>query len=143
MKPIDRIMRQNVPGYAYMKEAIPQAAEREPKKKRQQKPRTLTEIAGSGKAVLRKGVTLTQAARKLNRYEETGLAPQEVFNLIERAHNPERRVANVPGLHGQIQPGGGAGNGTGIAGHCPGFEDNRQNRPEHKRINGSHSADRG
>ena len=87
MKPIDRIMRQNVPGYAYMKEAIPQAAEREPKKKRQQKPRTLTEIAGSGKAVLRKGVTLTQAARKLNRYE--------VFNLIERAHNPERRVEKL------------------------------------------------
>ena len=95
VKPIDRIMRQNVPGYAYMKEAIPQAAEREPKKKRQQKPRTLTEIAGSGKAVLRKGVTLTQAARKLNRYEETGLAPQEVFNLIERAHNLERRVEKL------------------------------------------------
>ena len=52
-------------------------------------------------------------------------------------------IANVPGLHGQVQPGGGAGNGTGIAGHCPGFEDNRQHRQEHKRINGSHSADRG
>ena len=95
MKPIDRIMRQNVPGYAYMKEAIPQAAEREPKKKRQQKPRTLTEIAGSGKAVLRKGVTVTQAARKLNRYEGTGLTPQGVFDLIERAQNLEQRVKTL------------------------------------------------
>ena len=40
-------------------------------------------------------MTLTQAARKLTRYEETGLAPQEVFNLIERAHNLERRVEKL------------------------------------------------
>ena len=98
MKQIERIMRQNVPGYAYMKKAMPQTgAGRESKTQRQRKPRTLTEIAGSGKAVLRKGVTVTQAARKLNRYEETGLAPQEVFNLIERAHNLERRVEKLEG----------------------------------------------
>ena len=46
-------------------------------------------------AVLRKGVTVTQAARKLNRYEETGLTPQGVFDLIERAHNLEQRVKTL------------------------------------------------
>ncbi len=95
---IDRIMKKEVPGYAYMKKAMPQqGAARETKTKRQRKPRTLTETAPSGKAVLRKGVTVTQAARKLNRYEETGLAPQEVFNLIERAHNLEKRVEKLEG----------------------------------------------
>ncbi len=98
MKPIDRIMRQNVPGYAYMKKAMPQVGEgREPKAQPKKKNYTLTEIAPSGKAVLRKGVTVTQAARKLNRYEETGLTPQGVFNLIERAHNLERRVEKLEG----------------------------------------------
>ena len=96
MKPIDRIMRQNVPGYAYMKKAMPQVgAGREPKAQPKKKNYTLTEIAPSGKAVLRKGVTVTQAARKLNRYEETGLTPQGVFDLIERAHNLEQRVKTL------------------------------------------------
>ena len=97
MKQFDRIMKDNVPGYGYMKKAMPQVgAGRERKTQPQQKkPYNLTETAPSGKAVLRKGVTVTQAARKLNRYEETGLTPQEVFNLIERAHNLERRVEKL------------------------------------------------
>ena len=37
------------------------------------------------------------AARKLNRSEETGLTPQGVFNLIERARNLERRVEKLEG----------------------------------------------
>lgn len=99
MKQFDRIMKDNVPGYAYMKKAMPQVgAGRERKTQPQQKkPYNLTETAPSGKAVLRKGVTVTQAVRKLNRYEETGLTPQEVFNLIERAHNLERRVEKLEG----------------------------------------------
>ena len=44
---------------------------------------------------MRKGVTVTQAARKLNRYEGTGLTPQGVFDLIERAHNLEQRVKTL------------------------------------------------
>ena len=97
MKPIDRIIKKEVPGYCYIAkgEARAVSAGRESKTQRQRKPRTLTETAPSGKAVLRKGVTVTQAARKLNRYEETGLAPQEVFNLIERARNLERRVEKL------------------------------------------------
>ena len=99
MKPIDRIMKDNVPGYSYMKKAMPQVgAGRERKTPPQRKnPQTLTETAPSGKAVLRKGVTVTQAARKLNRHEETGLTPQGVFDLIERAHNLERRVEKLEG----------------------------------------------
>ena len=97
VKPIDRIMKDNVPGYSYIAKGAARAVSeaREPKTPRQKKPVQLTEIGKSGKAVLRKGVTVTQAARKLNRYEETGLAPQEVFNLIERAHNLERRVEKL------------------------------------------------
>lgn len=98
VKQIDRIMQKNVPGYAYMKKAMPQVgAGREPKPQQKKKTYTLTETAPSGKAVLRKGVTVTQAARKLNRYEATGLTPQEVFDLIERAHNLERRVEKLEG----------------------------------------------
>ena len=99
MKQFDRIMKDNVPDYGYMKKAMPQVgAGRERKiQPQQKKPYNLTETAPSGKAVLRKGVTVTQAARKLNRYEETGLTPQEVFNLIERAHNLERRVEKLEG----------------------------------------------
>lgn len=98
MKPIDRIMQKNVPAYAYMKKAMPQAAAaREPKTPRQRKPRTLTEVEAGGKAVLRKGVTVKQAARKLNGYESTGLTPQGVFDLIERAHNLEKRVEKLEG----------------------------------------------
>ena len=97
MKQFDRIMKDNVPGYGYMKKAMPQVgAGRERKTQPQQKkPYNLTETAPSGKAVLRKGVTVTQAARKLNKYEATGLTPQEVFNLIERAHNLEKRVKTL------------------------------------------------
>lgn len=97
MKPIDRIMKENVPGYSYMKKAMPQVgAGRERKTQPQRKkPQTLTETGKSGKVVLRKGVTIAQAARKLNRYEETGLTPQEVFRLIERAHNLEKRVKTL------------------------------------------------
>lgn len=98
MKQLDRIMKKEVPGYAYMKKAIPQVgAGREPKTPPKKKTYALTEIAGSGKAVLRKGVTVTQAARKLNKYEATGLTPQEVFNLIERARNLEKRVEKLEG----------------------------------------------
>lgn len=99
MKPIDRIMKNNVPGYAYMKKAMPQVGAGRELKKPQAKKKTyaLTETAPSGKAVLRKGVTVTQAARKLNKYEATGLSPQEVFNLIERAHNLEKRVEKLEG----------------------------------------------
>ena len=98
MKQFDRIMKDNVPGYGYMKKAMPQVgAGREPKAQPKKKNYTLTEIAPSGKAVLRKGVTVSQAARKLNRYEETGLTPQGVFDLIERAHNLERRVEKLEG----------------------------------------------
>ena len=82
MKPIDRIMKKEVPGYSYIAKGVGRAvsAAREPKTPRQKKPVQLTEIGKSGKAVLRKGVTVT---------------PQGVFDLIERAHNLERRVEKL------------------------------------------------
>ena len=50
-----------------------------------------------GKAVLREGVSVNQAARKLYAYEETGLTPQEVLNLIERERNLTRRIEKLEG----------------------------------------------
>lgn len=48
----------------------------------------LTEISrGSGKAIISDGVTVNQAIKKLHDYEDTGLSPQAVRNLIEREKN--------------------------------------------------------
>lgn len=49
----------------------------------------LTQISqGSGKAIISDGTTVNQAIKKLFEYEETGLSPREVRNLMER----ERRL---------------------------------------------------
>ena len=63
------------------------------KKKRPQ----LTEINHNGKAVLKGKTTVAAAVKKLHDYEETGLLPYEVRNLIERAHNLEKRVEKLEG----------------------------------------------
>ena len=56
VKPIDRIMKDNVPGYSYIAKGAARAVSeaREPKTPRQKKPVQLTEIGKSGKAVLEK-----------------------------------------------------------------------------------------
>lgn len=64
---------------------------RKPKKSR------LTEINHNGKAVLKGKTTVAAAVKKLHDYEETGLLPSEVRNLIERAHNLENRVKKLEG----------------------------------------------
>ena len=40
---------------------------------------------------------MNQAARKLYAYEETGLTPQEVLNLMERERNLTIRVEKLEG----------------------------------------------
>lgn len=55
----------------------------------------LTEINHNGKAVLKGKTTVAAAVKKLHDYEETGLLPYEVRNLIERAHNLEKRVEKL------------------------------------------------
>lgn len=62
-----------------------------------QKRTTLTEINHNGKAVLKGKTTVAAAVKKLHDYEETGLLPYEVRNLIERAHNLEKRVEKLEG----------------------------------------------
>lgn len=57
----------------------------------------LTEINQNGKTVLKGKTTVTAAVKKLHDYEETGLLPYEVRNLIERAHNLENRVKKLEG----------------------------------------------
>ena len=57
----------------------------------------LTEINHNGKAVLKGNTTVPAAVKKLHNYEETGLLPSEVRNLIERAHNLENRVKKLEG----------------------------------------------
>lgn len=56
----------------------------------------LTEISrGSGKAVLCQGVGVSRAAKKLFDYEETGLSPAEILNLIERERNLTERIKKM------------------------------------------------
>ena len=43
------------------------------------------------------GVSVNQAARKLYAYEETGLTPQEILNLMERERNLTMRVEKLEG----------------------------------------------
>ena len=62
-----------------------------------QKRTALTEINHNGKAVLKGKTTVAAAVKKLHDYEETGLLPHEVRNLIERAHNLEKRVEKLEG----------------------------------------------
>lgn len=57
----------------------------------------LTEINHNGKVVLKGKTTVAAAMKKLHDYEETGLLPYEVRNLIERAHNLEKRVEKLEG----------------------------------------------
>lgn len=100
MKQVDRIMQENVPAYSQIKRAMPKVPGGRQKEKKQQpsqkkKLYILTEHSPSGKAVLRKGVTVTQAAKKLSAYEATGLTPQEVVNLMERERNLTRRVIQM------------------------------------------------
>lgn len=64
---------------------------------RKQKKTTLTEINHNGKTVLKGKTTVAAAVKKLHDYEETGLLPYEVRNLIERAHNLEKRVEKLEG----------------------------------------------
>lgn len=99
-KGFDRTMRQEVPCYDQIKKVLPrgkmgQQREREKKQSSQKKLYILTEHSPSGKAVLRKGVTVTQAARKLSAYEATGLTPKEVVDLMERERNLTRRVVQL------------------------------------------------
>lgn len=85
------VMEQTVPYYSTMKRA---GAFRQPQKpQKRQKRTTLTEYSQNGqKAILKPHVTVNQAAKKLYDYEQTGLSPHEVTNLVEQVQNLTRRV---------------------------------------------------
>ena len=54
-----------------------------------------TDNAESGKAIISDGVTVNQAVKKLYEYENTGLSPLEVKNLIEREKNLSAKVLKM------------------------------------------------
>lgn len=91
MGAMDHTLKQTVPYYSAMKRA---GAFRQPQKpQKRQKRKTLTEYSQNGqKAILKPHVTVNQAAKKLYDYEQTGLSPHEVANLVEQAQNLTRRV---------------------------------------------------
>ena len=101
MSMINSTMKKIVPEYGYIKKAMPQVnagRQRENKTPGNKKPRLLTERSqNEGKPVLRKGVSVNQAARKLNAYEATGLTPQQVLDLMERERNLTLRVEKLEG----------------------------------------------
>ena len=87
---MDHALKKTVPYYSTMKRA---GAFKKQEPRKQKKRTTLTEYSQNGqKAVLKPHVTVNQAAKKLYDYEQTGLSPHEVANLVEQVQNLTRRV---------------------------------------------------
>lgn len=87
---MDYTLKKTVPYYSTMKRA---GAFKQQEPRKRQKRTTLTEYSQNGqKAVLKPHVTVNQAAKKLYDYEQTGLSPHEIANLIEQVQNLTRRV---------------------------------------------------
>lgn len=87
---MDHTLKKTVPYYSTMKRA---GAFKQQEPRKRQKRTTLTEYSQNGqKAILKPHVTVNQAAKKLYDYEQTGLSPHEVANLVEQVHNLTRRV---------------------------------------------------
>ena len=87
---MDHTLKKTVPYYSAMKRA---GAFKQQEPRKLQKRTTLTEYSQNGqKAVLKPHVTVNQAAKKLYDYEQTGLSPHEVANLVEQVQNLTRRV---------------------------------------------------
>lgn len=90
MGAMDHTLKQTVPYYSTMKRA---GAFKQQEPRKRQKRTTLTEYSQNGqKAILKPHVTVNQAAKKLYDYEQTGLSPYEVANLVEQVQNLTRRV---------------------------------------------------
>lgn len=90
MGAMDHTLKQTVPYYSTMKRA---GAFRQPSHRSGKKRTTLTEYSQNGqKVILKPHVTVNQAAKKLYDYEQTGLSPHEVANLVEQVQNLTRRV---------------------------------------------------
>lgn len=62
---------------------------------RKKKVTKLTEINHNGKTVLKGKTTVAAAIKKLHDYEETGLLPYEIHNLMERTCNLEKRIKKL------------------------------------------------
>lgn len=87
---MDHTLKKTVPYYSTMKRA---GAFKQQEPRKRQKRTTLTEYSQNGqKAILKPHVTVNQAAKKLYDYEQTGLSPHEVINLVEQVQNLTRRV---------------------------------------------------
>ncbi|NDO29247.1 hypothetical protein ADH76_10125 [Enterocloster clostridioformis] len=95
----DYAMKDVVPYYGAVKAGMKRIEkQRGQQNGRGKKPRRvrLTEISrGSGKAVLCQGVGVGRAAKKLFDYEETGLTPAEILNLIERERNLTAQIKKM------------------------------------------------
>lgn len=82
---MDHTLKKTVPYYSTMKRA---GAFKQQEPRKRQKRTTLTEYSQNGqKAILKPHVTVNQAAKKLYDYEQTGLPPHEVANLVEQVQN--------------------------------------------------------
>lgn len=87
---MDHTLKKTVPYYSTMKRA---GAFKQQEPRKRQKRTTLTQYSQNRqKAILKPHVTVNQAAKKLYDYEQTGLSPHEVANLVEQVQNLTRRV---------------------------------------------------
>jgi len=100
VRAVDNVMKGVVPCYGAVKAGMKMVQSQQKKNGSRKKPKhyRLTEISqGSGKPVLRSGVNVNQAAKKLFDYEETGLSAYEIVALIERERNLVRRIEKLEG----------------------------------------------
>lgn len=99
MRATNNVMRGYIPHSGIISVGAKLAAKNQSgsRSKEKKKRRTrLTEISqGSGKAIISDGVTVNQAVKKLYEYENTGLSPAEVKNLIEREKNLSAKVLKM------------------------------------------------
>ena len=98
MKMDDYTAKKFIPHYGAIRAGIRQASRgtRGGSGKGKKKAERLTEISqGSGKPVLRQGVGVSRAAKKLYGYEETGLTPAQIISLQERERNLTEKLKKM------------------------------------------------
>lgn len=100
MRAVNNVMKGVVPCYGVVKAGMKMVQSQQKKNgsRKKSKRYRLTEISqGSGKPVLRSGVNVNNAAKKLFDYEETGLSAYEIVALIERERNLVKRIEKFEG----------------------------------------------
>ncbi len=94
MAVMDHALKNTVPYYNTIKRGMAAVPKEKTKKRRQMQMLTEYNISES-KPILKSGVTVNQAAKKLYEYEKFGKNPEEIGILIERVESLEQRIKRL------------------------------------------------